>query len=382
MYEVSRCSSFAELPDGCEELIKEGERQGFFCDPAWFEHLMNEVYPWHHEFCLYCLSERETGRTVLLAPLQVTFRDYAVPGGLTIGSISHPENYATAAFIFNPTGPDLEVLLTTLFQHLARGCGMDRPFCAVRLWPFESGSKLSAVVRQALHHAGFWTQEYDKSLNRYEDTKGLSYEAYFKLRSANMRYGITRRRRALSKAGLVKFALYSDETNLDQAIADYADVARASWKEPETMISAETLQLIRLAARKGVLRLGILRFEGPAVAVQFWIVSSGVAYCTRLAYRDTCKHLAVGIVLTDYMIAHLLDHEHVDKIDFGYGHENHKAGWMKGSRQYSGVLAFNPKTRQGLYHGIRHLAGRPLKHFIKQGLYWFTKHRRTSPQNG
>lgn len=335
---------------------------------------MNEVYPWHHEFCLYCLTERESGRAVLLAPLRVTVKDYAVPGGLTIGSVSHPENYAGMAFVSDPGGPGLDVLLTALFKHLRQGDGMNRPFCAVRLWPIESGSELAFVVRRALHRAGFMVQEYGNSHNRYENTKGLSYEAYFRLRSANSRYSIVRRRRALSNAGSVEFALYRDETNLEQAIADYANVARASWKEPETMISEETLQLIRLAARKGVLRLGILHFEGSAVAAQFWIVSSGTAHCARLAYLDTCKHLAVGTVLTDHMIAHLLDHEHVDKIDFGYGNEDYKGSWMKDTREYSGFLAFNPKTRLGFYHGTRHIVGRPLKRFVKRCTHWLTTH--------
>ncbi|MFT3847229.1 MAG: GNAT family N-acetyltransferase [Propionivibrio sp.] len=353
--------------------MTETEGLGFFGDAAWFEHLMNEIYPWHHQFRLYCVTESKTGRAVLLAPLRVTVTDYAVPGGLTIGSVSHPENYASVAFVFDPANADLSILLTALFHHLKQGCGLVPPFCAVRLWPIESGSDFAVIVRRALRHTGFWVQAYDNSLNRYEDTRGLTYDAYFKSRSANSRYNIVRRRRALHNTGPVEFTLYLDEINLDQAIADYADVARASWKEPETMISEEILQLIRLTAQKGVLRLGILRFEGSAVAAQFWILTSGIAYCTRLAYRESHKHLAVGTVLTDYMIAHLLDHEHVSRIDFGYGHEDYKASWMKSSREYSGFLAFNPGTGLGLYHGARHIVGRALKRSIKRCMGGLTR---------
>jgi CelD/BcsL family acetyltransferase involved in cellulose biosynthesis len=136
------------------------------------------------------------------------------------------------------------------------------------------------------------------------------------------------------------------------------------------MFALETLQLMHLCAVKGYLRLGILRLDGRPAAVQFWIVSGGTAHCARLAHDEAYKKLAVGVVLTNFMIAHVLDHDRVSKLDYGYGPDEYKRGWMKSAREYYGFMAFNPSTRIGRLSAIRHIQGRRVKRLIKRGLGW------------
>jgi hypothetical protein len=223
---------------------------------------------------------------------------------------------------------------------------------------------LSGSICSALRSAGFLVQTYTNSFNHYENTAGVGYEEYFSRRSANLRYNVRRRIRSLAKNGAPEFNLYCDDNGLDQGINDYIAVSKSSWKPPGSMIAPELIALIRLAAEKDCLRLGILRVDDKAVAAQFWIISAGVANCIRLAYDEACKKKAVGVVLTNHMITHVLDHDHVDNIDFGYGDDAYKAGWMKDCRYYEGCIAFNPATMQGFYNGVKHIAGRPLKRVI------------------
>ena len=134
------------------------------------------------------------------------------------------------------------------------------------------------------------------------------------------------------------------------------------------MFAMETLQLMFLSAAKGCLRLGILRLDGVPTAVQFWIVTGGTAHCARLAYDEAYKKLAVGVVLTDFMIAHMLNQDRVNRLDYGYGRDEYKRGWMKDARDYYGFIAFNPATWRGRIFALRHIQGRRLKDVVKRTL--------------
>jgi hypothetical protein len=322
------------------------------------------------ELRLYGLEEADSGRPVLLAPLRYSTSDYAVNRGYVIASISHPENYTTAALVFDPAVEYPVLVLEALFRHFrsASPDGHPRHFDAIRIWPVELDSALGDTIRQALRRAGFFVQSYANSFNRYEDTTGLSYEAYFAQRSANMRYNVRRRQRALERTGRLELILVTSPADLESSLPDYMAVSRASWKSPATMFALETLQLMHLCAIKGYLRLGILRLNRKPAAVQFWIVSGGTAHCARLAYDEAYKKLAVGVVLTNFMIAHVLDHDRVNKLDYGYGRDDYKRGWMKDTREYYGFIAFNPSTSVGRLSAIRHIPGRWVKRLIKRGL--------------
>lgn len=368
MYRIRYFSGFGELPARYASLIAAGSTLGLFFDREWFALLMRETFDGRDAFRLYAVESAQNDAPLLLVPLRVTAFEPAVPGGRVIGSVSHQENYAPAAFVFAPSLGDPIPVLSSLFRHLkAEDSGnLDPPCDALRFWPLEVDSPSAAAILTALRRVGYRCQVFENSYNRYESTVGVSYSEYFAARSANHRYNIRRRQRALEKAGRLDLVLFRDRSRLEEAMADYFAVSLASWKSPTSMIAKSTLDLIDLAARKGCLRLGILRLDGVALAAQFWIVTGGVAYCSRLAYREDHKDLAPGVVLTNFMIAQLLDQDHVARIDFGYGEDEYKGGWMKSARNYYGILAFNPATRRGLYHGLKHILGRPVKRATKR----------------
>lgn len=366
MYRVRCFDGFAALPLEHRALLDAACRDDFFCSPAWFGHLMGHFYPGAHRVQVYALEQAASGEPRLLMPLRACQIDYSAFGARTLGSISHPENYAPVAMIFSADVTDRERLLIHLLKYFrSGGDSPGLPVDLLRLWPVDTASDEGRMLRRALRKAGFWTQVYANSYNRYEDTVGLSYDEYFAQRSANLRYSVRRRQRALEKTGQLELALYTGSDGLDQAIEDYYAVSLGSWKEAESMVSEDMLALIRLAAAKGCMRLGILRFDGVPAAAQFWIVAGGVGHCSRLAYHDDFKQQAVGVVLTNFMIAHVLEDDHVSRIDFGYGEEDYKGGWMKDARDYYGFLAFNPRTRQGLLHGLKNILGRPVKRLAK-----------------
>lgn len=365
MYDVRTYASFDELPDNCATLVAVLSREGMFGEPEWFRYLMRRMFGEADVFRLHVVEETAAGRPVLLAPMRLSQGESVVPGGRLATSISHPENFTPAAFAFDDALVDRRGALLALFSELRQGLGGREPPCdALRIWPVDEYSDLTQDILGALRQAGWRVQPYPNSYNRYEATAGLDYETYFAARSANHRYNVRRRQRALERKGNLEFALVVGG-DLAPVLEEYREVSLASWKEPQTMISLGTLELIEMAARKGALRLGILRVDGVAAAVQFWIVTGGVAHCARLAYHEGYKHLAVGVVLTNFMVRHVLDEDRADRIDFGYGAEDYKDDWMKDERFYFGLLAFNPRTWRGLLYGTVHIVGRPIKRLVK-----------------
>ena len=369
-YRIRRFPDFASLPPAYRTLLQgETERLGLFRDPEWFEHLMQHFFE-GDELRLFGVEEAEGGHPLLLVPMRYSTTDYAVRKGRVMGAISNPENYTTVALMCDPAIGDPVPVLEALFRHFRGGEPDLHPlrYDAVRLWPAELDSEQGRVIHRALRGAGFLVQTYANSFNRFEGTEGLSYEDYFALRSANMRYNVRRRERALQKRGDLSIQLVTEQADLDRVIPDYIFVSRNSWKMPTSMYSLETMQLMKLCADKGCLRLGILRLGEVAVAVQFWIVSGGTAHCARLAYHEDYRKQAVGVVLTGFMIAHVLDQDRVGKLDYGYGRDEYKRGWMRDAREYYGFIAFNPSSLQGLAAALQNILGRPLKRLLKRGL--------------
>lgn len=380
MFRVSCFDGFACLPKAHRQLLDAAGAQDFFCNQAWFDFVMANFYPSAHQVRLYALEEAASGAPLLLMPLRLCHVDYSALGARTLGSISHPENYVAVALMFSPDVDDREVLLTHLLRHFRKGVRQvaEMPVDVLRLWPAQLDSEPGQMLLRSLRRAGFWVQVYANSYNRFEDTTGMDYDEYFSRRSAKLRSNLRRRQRLLEKEGAVELSLCSDLSELNSALSDYISVSHGSWKEPESMVSEDILALIQLTAAKGTLRLGILRLDGVAAAAQFWIVSGGVAYSSRLAHHEDYKHLAVGLVLTNFMLSHLLDDDHVDRIDFGYGEEDYKASWMKDARDYYGFLAFNTSTRRGVLHGLKNILGRPVKRGIKTALKALHLRRRDS----
>lgn len=363
-----RCfGGFDALPPAYDGLRAQLAQRGLFGEPAWFALLLRHGFDAADRMRLLAVEDGADDRPLLLAVLRSTRRDHAVPGASVLAALSHPENYAFAPLVFDPALAEPERAATALFRALRRGLPVpgEGPPDVLRLAPIEAGSAQAEILQRSLRAAGWPAQPYANSQNFFEPTAGLGHAEYFGERSANLRYSVRRRRRALERSAALEFVLVRDEQGLEPALADFVAVGRASWKEPKMIASIETLAMIRLAASRGVLRLGVLRLDGVAAAAQFWIVAGGTGHCLRLAHDERLRKQAVGVVLTDFMIGQLLDADHVDAIDYGYGSDEYKAGWMKHSRVFIGVMAFNPDSWRGRWHALRHLGGQPVKRWAR-----------------
>lgn len=367
-FKVHQFKGYAELPERYAPLLEQASGKGFFHSQPWFEFLMK--YYWDDsELFLYAVEDA-TGRPLLLVPLQLNKFDGAVPSANTIASVGHMENFSVMCLLFNPALDEQRLpVLTTLFRTLK---SQSSPTIDVlRLWPVATGSELDKLVGKALKNARYSVQRYANSFNRFEDTAGLGFDEYFAKRNSKYRYNVRTRERNLEKEGNLETNIYTGDNSpedLQRGTDEYTLGTVESWQSSASLASRHMMILIRLAAREGCLRLGVLKLDGRPIAGQFWLVSGGSAHCMRQAYHEDYKKLAPGIVLTKHMLAHVLDEDHVDAIDFGMGTEDYKEKWMSESRDYSGFMAFDRGTPRGLAFAIQHIIGRPVKRLLARAV--------------
>ena len=371
-YRFRRYTSYQALPERYEDLLAVASGKGFFYQREWFEFLMSKYYSEESEMCLLFAERESDGFPLLFLPLRLTRSDGAVLGARALTSIGHMENYSPINLVLSPELDELksQALMVALFRELVAGSKAMSlpPVDVLRLWPAQKASQFGEQVYQAMRAAGFYVQSYDNSFNQYEETAGLDYEMYFGSRSSNHRYNVRRRKRNLEKQGDVQFRLCTDSSDAEllQSLMDgYILSSVASWKEPASMVSKGLLDLIRLTAELGCARLGVLYLNGRPVAAQFWIISGGVASCLRLGYDEQFKKEAPGVVLTGYMIEHLLNEDSVECLDFGYGDDEYKKKWTRDSRYYVGYMGFNRSTWRGRYFAFKHIVGRKIKRGLK-----------------
>jgi len=221
------------------------------------------------------------------------------------------------------------------------------------------GAQIDAL-RAGLHEAGWWTQSYFCFGNWHLCCAGTRYDDYLARLSSRTRNTLKRRGKQFAKLPGARLELVSDEHGLDGAIAAYDRVYARSWKQPEPY-PGFVPGLVRLAAHRGWLRMGIAWLGETPVAAQIWLVVRGRANIYKLAYDEEHKKLSAGSLLTDLLMRHVMDVDRVDEVDYLTGDDAYKQEWMSTRRERWGIAAFNPGTLSGLTAGVRHLGAARLK---------------------
>ena len=332
----------AELPDAAIELFDRAADPDMFCSRLWFETVRNfamavGVAP---QFVV-CGG---TAAPVAIVPMQVQ------AAGRHLGALT-----TTYTCRFQPLcDPRADAAaLTTAFSAFATFC---RAWPTVRLDALDADAPWLTALLAGAASAGLVCRKFAHFGNWHETVAGLDWTGYLAGRQGQLRTTIRRR---LSRAGRDggRFELVAGGAELEPAIAAYETVYARSWKhaEPFPLFNAA---LMRAAAPRGLLRLGLYWRGDRPVAAQIWIVENGKATVLKLAHDEAAKAASPGTVLTAQMLQYLLDQEHVDRIDFGRGDDAYKRLWATQRRQRIGVVIANPRQPRGLAFLARHALGR------------------------
>lgn len=273
--------------------------------------------------------------------------------------LSSMANYYASLYgpVSEGDGPSLEACLA-LVHHLRLTplrCGV------VNFHPLDADGHFFRRLQHALRAQGWWTDTYFCFGNWHLRVDGRSFEQYFPTVPSRIRNTIRRGRKKLDEAGAWSLHIESvPGPALEQAISDFEAIYRKSWKVPEPFPQFVP-GLCRSAAGHGWLRLGVVRLGPTPIAAQLWLIRDGKAQIYKLAYDEEFKRFSAGSVLTAEMMRQAIDIDRADDIDYLTGDDDYKADWMSHRRERVGIVAFDPRTLQGLASALRHRGGRWLQ---------------------
>jgi Acetyltransferase (GNAT) domain len=349
---------FRRLPAGPRAIFGQSAQASFFALPAWYDLMTRHAVPAGAEIRLY--TDERPGSQI--AVLLHTSRSQPQRSLVSLANF-----YSVEHGIISVPGADLEVALAGILSEVLSE--RPSPDC-LRLAEFDPREPGYSAFVGTLRRAGLFVECVLQAATWYEDTGGLDFSGYLAERPAQLRNTWARKRRKIAASGRLRKAFFNDATAIDQAIADYETVYRASWKPPEAYPSFIPA-LIRFAAELGALRLGIYYIDDIPAAAQFWILWQGRAAIYKLAHDERFDDLSLGTLLTMEMVERVLSEDRPREINFGRGDDPYKKLWLPKRRERWGITAANPRTLRGmrlgltreaakLYHGLRGEPRRPM----------------------
>ena len=364
--EVRVHDSVDRLPADALALMRSAEAAGSVYEgPDWFTLFGAEVPPpaggrdefWtlhRHGQCRLVLPVRRSPRHPLRGTRVDALGNYYT-GLYAPASAAAPDSTAPANPPAAPkTAPPTATLAddwTALLGALLRG-RIDGRGAVSRLGLEPLPAPALPALRTAL--AGLrlaWREEVAFG-NWHEPVEG-SFADYWAARPGQLRSTAERAGRRFARAGgTLEIVTGGDAASLAAALEAYETVYRASWK-PQEPHAGFIPGLVRLAARRGWLRLGLARLEGRPLAAHLWLVHAGRAEIYKLAYVEDAAPWSLGTLLGRHLMAHVIDHDRVRELDYLTGDDDYKKLWMGQRRERWRIDAVNPGTWAGWAMALR-----------------------------
>ena len=228
----------------------------------------------------------------------------------------------------------------------------------IRLQPLDADGIFIRGMESGLRACGYSVDRFFCFGNWYLPCKAGTFDGYWQQRPAKLRNTVERAKRRLDRSHVWQVEILTDlSPALEAGVAAYQRVYAQSWKEPEP--NPDFMPgLIRMSARHGTLRLGLLQLDGEVVAAQVWIVAAGKANIYKLAYQSGFERFSVGSVLTAALMQHVMNVDGVQEVDYLTGDDAYKQDWMSHRRERVGLIAFDRSRLGGLIAWVKHRAGK------------------------
>jgi hypothetical protein len=363
MLEATTYLGFDNLPERYSRVFADAGQDSFFLSLPWFHNLERTVVGPNEVVRIIGVERRE-------------------PGNIPLGALVLKGNRPSSRFLSQLTVDSLTSYYTAYFAPvIARGYGnvdeIARLFVrelqastpawdVLNIRPIDLSLPAIHSLYTALNQLGVWTQTYFCFGNWYLKVSARSYAEYFKDLPSVIRKNVPYYKRRIEKAARVQIKLHIYLEGLEMAIRDYESIYNASWRDSEAY-PMFVRGLIRIAAERGWLRLGLLYIDEEPAAAQLWIVQGGVASIYKVCYAEKFAKSSVGSVLTAHMLEHAIDVDGVEEVDYLSGDDSYKSDWMSDRRERWGIIAFNPRTVWGNAGILRHIGGKSLK---AKSRYW------------
>jgi len=339
-------SSFDAIPEPLLNFLDAAGRRDFFCGIPWFRALLRLTGPAEDRVRIYA-AERG-GRTIAA----LIARERRAAGRLRTHMLLGPSQGSNAAAY----GPLLDGDCAAAgLREIGKTIARER-IEVLRFDGLDRSSADFAALLAAFRGAGLLVQRFFNFYSRFETVRGVTIEQYLARRAPPMRDLLGRHLRRPAPPEGMRFELLTGGDGLARSLIDYAliDLQSGAVLEPYPEF---TLELARVAAECGVLRLGLLYVDDEPAAAQLWLVSGGRATLWRPRHAERFAEREVDIVLLAEMLRQLLQRDTVGEIEFARDVGDYGGEWLDGLRERVGLVVFNPRTVRGLLAAARHIGG-------------------------
>ena len=330
---VEEFTRFGDIPRNYIEAC-ETNNQNIFLSPEWFElleaHILSTGQACHY---LCFLNDKEQIEAIF--PL---LSNESEPGIL----------YSFANFY----SLDFDIILarpihqmTKIHGEIAEYLSRREDWKEVRLFPVNAESLSMVLFQEAL---------LDKGLYHYLDfchhnwiflnNRRLSLKDFIAEKGSRVKNMLRLERKLFREDNVEIKLVHENHEELEQLIQDYNHVYDRSWKEDENFPDFIP-DMIRLCARKDILRLGILYLDNKPVATQFNIHHDQNTLIYKLCYDEDYKAKSVGAVLSVNMMRHALEEDKACLIDYGCGNDTYKKEWMSHRQNRHTFIILNNSTK-------------------------------------
>jgi hypothetical protein len=330
---------FLHLPAAQQALFTRAAERSFFALPLWYHVLARHGTDKALAPRLY-LDNRDSPAVALVCAREDSAR--RLTSLTTYYSTEHGPIYGSG-----------EPRLAAALEDIAAGLIREQPgWHALQLAGLDPADQAYETLIAAFRKAGGAVFPYFDSGTWYEDTGGLDFVRYLAERPATLRNTYRRRGAKLDAEAKARITYHESASAIDEAIADYDAIYRASWKESEPFPDF-TPALIRAAAELGALRLGVMKIDGVPAAVQLWLHWRGRTTIYKLAHDRRFDDYSVGTVLTMRMMERVLERDRPIEINFGRGDDEYKKLWLTKRRERWGLFIANPRNLPGFMLALR-----------------------------
>ena len=309
-------SDWSQLPESAAALFAQAEKDSIFFSRAWFECLTATALEDDHRMALACVVSGD--KVMAILPLMEGTANkswYALRHGFT------PLHGLLLA------DDDQERVLSFLAKALSQSS-----VNGLLLEPIDDDDGDLNRLQGFLETSGFSCEHIFRSYNWIYRLHGKSYADYMAGRPAQLRNTISRKARKLERNHGYEIRLFTGN-EVPRHMRDYYVVYNASWKQNDLKNAAFQECFVENFSRAGWSRLAILYIKEQPVAAQLWFVHGGKASIFRLAYDKAWGQYSPGTILTRFLMAHVIDTDRVEEIDFLTGNEAYKQDWMSERRE-------------------------------------------------
>lgn len=339
--------------NGCEALspssraLFSGAQTRIFQSGAWWEHFERHGVPAGDRLRMF-VAEDHGHRPIAVFPA-IFSRLYVVHPRARLLHFMGPEGMPYEP-ILAPGCPDPGDTIDEVIEFVRS----DRlQYDVLRFSPLGPDSPFLARLSRALREHRYGIQSYRIHGDRYETTAGQSSMDYLTARPMQLRERLGSTGRMLFESGRASFALIREPADVDSAWIGCEPILTEANEQIAEF--AEYLPgLMRIAAKAGVMRLGIITLDGQPAAMQLWVIAGKVAHCLRISQLRRID-LPLDDMVTERITSYLIDEDRVVELDFGYIVDQFGADWAPRTRRRVGIIAFNTHTSRGLKGALRHI---------------------------